>query len=200
MAYADDEVADGYIPKSAPPGWMFGDAAPPTSRWRDAVEAVNGFIEVLEKSAHDERVSLSTYSYTAGTDQKLSSDYALIKDAMQVYTDSLDEGSTSIGDGIIEGGKTLGDKGTARPWAARVMIVLSDGIYNSGVDPIVAANMAAGEKIMIFTVSFSQEADQATMLEIAQCGSGKHYYAGSSDALAQAFQDIARSLPTLITY
>lgn len=200
MAYADDEIADGFTPASAPPSWMFGDPAPPAARWRDAVAAIDGFIALLEKSAHDERLSLTTYSNTTKSDEKLTNDYSLIKAAMQTYTDSFNQGSTSIGDGILEGTKTLGDKMTARPWAARVMIVLSDGIYNSGIDPIVAAKMAAGEKIMIFTVSFSMEADQGKMLEIAQCGSGKHYYAGNSAALADAFEDIAHSLPTLITY
>ncbi len=200
MAYASDEIADGSTPSSAPLGWSFGDPAPPMSRWNEAVAALHGFIDVLEKSAHDERVSLSTYSSKSTTDQKLTNDYSLVKTALQKYSDKFDDGSTSIGDGILEGAAALSDKKVARPWAARVMIVLSDGIYNSGIDPIIAANMAAGEEVMIFTVSFSAEADQAKMLEIAECGAGKHYYAGNSGALAEAFEDIARSLPTLITY
>lgn len=94
----------------------------------------------------------------------------------------------------------LSDKSTARPWASRAMIVLTDGIHNVGTDPVFAARVAAEKDIVIFTVTFSQESDIARMQEVAEAGNGKHIHADDGSQLADAFRDIARSLPTLITY
>ncbi len=73
-------------------------------------------------------------------------------------------------------------------------------IHNTGTDPIYAATLAAKENIIIYTVTFSNEADMATMQEIASIGTGKHIHAVTGADLMRAFQEIAKSLPTLITY
>jgi hypothetical protein len=87
----------------------------------------------------------------------------------------------------------------ARPWANKVIVVLTDGIHNTGTDPIYAANEASNEKILIFTITFALEADQALMSQVASIGMGKHYHATSGVALNEVFRDIARTLPILIT-
>ena len=78
MAYSATEVADGSVPKSAPSGWTFGQAAPPNSRWLDAVSSVNVFLSEINKTPMKELVSLSTYNTDAGTDVGLTVDQSLI--------------------------------------------------------------------------------------------------------------------------
>lgn len=200
MAYAANESSNGRNPRASPRGWAFGLGIPPDARWTDAVNAVDGFLNLMKESSHDEHVSLSSYSSKSKTDVNLTDNYDAIDRAMANYSAKFEGGSTNIGDGILEGAKTLSDKAIARPWATRVMIVLTDGIHNVGTDPYYAAQRAAAENILIYTVTFSNEADTSSMEHVAQIGSGKHFHAVTADQLAEAFEDIARSLPTLITY
>ncbi len=80
------------------------------------------------------------------------------------------------------------------------MIVLTDGNHNTGTDPIYAAKLVAADHIQIYTVTFSAEADTTRMAEVAQIGGGRHFHANGGTELVEAFEEIFRSLPTLITY
>jgi hypothetical protein len=86
-----------------------------------------------------------------------------------------------------------------RPWASKVIVVMTDGIHNTGTDPLQAAQRAADAEIQVFAVTFSKEADQKRMQQVATIGHGKHYYAATGNDLKKVFQDIAGSLPTLLT-
>lgn len=200
MAYAADETADPTRPPySAPPGWVFGNPAPPICRWRDLVTAVGVFTSALSASPADELLSLSSYGTTAITDLSLTSDYTLVPFAMSMYTASFNMGATNIGGGIQEGAAALAYSPNQRPGAAKVLIVLTDGIHNTGTDPIWAADQAAQNGAMLFTVTFAMEADQWLMDQVATRGSGKHFHATTASELAAVFQAITKSLPTLLT-
>lgn len=199
MAYASDEPAVyPPIPAAAPNGWLFDGPAPKPSRWRDAVAAVKVFLDDLEDSPITEIVSLTTYSSDATIDQDLTSDYASIQSALKGYTDYFESGATNIGGGITAGHFSF-SAATNRTFAAKVMIVLTDGIDTVGSNPTLAAMNASDQQIMIFTITFSDEADQATMQSVAQIGHGKHYHASNGANLKLVFQDIARQLPVLIS-
>lgn len=86
-----------------------------------------------------------------------------------------------------------------RSGAAKVLIVMTDGKHNTGTDPIAAAKTAAAGGIMIFTVTFSDEADQIRMQQVASIGNGKHFHASTAAQLKTVFQKIAQALPTLLT-
>lgn len=200
MAYAVDEVANPLVkPASAPTGWMFCMAAPPVCRWRNLVDAVNVFLGEVSTSPMDEQVSLSTYNHIAVTDVSLTRYYNFVSFGLAPYTASLCMGATNIGGGIQEGIGSLLYSPSSRPTAAKVIVVMTDGIHNWGTDPIDAAYWAAWSGITIFTVTFANEADIPRMQQVAAIGGGKHYHAASANDLTTAFQDIARSLPTLLT-
>jgi Ca-activated chloride channel homolog len=57
-----------------------------------------------------------------------------------------------------------------------------------------------GNSIEIYTVTFSAEADQLKMQEVAAIGNGKHFHATTPAELSEAFKAISNTLPTLITY
>jgi len=200
MAYAADEVADGSTPKSAPTGWVFGQAAPSKSRWRDAVASVNVFLTEIDKTPMKELVSLSTYNTDAGTDVGLTVDKNSILTAMDKYTTNFYAGGTNITSGLDVGRQTLLSS-ASRPYAAKVMVILTDGINNVGTKTqlIDAANLAKSKNIIIYTVTFSNEADKATMAQIAAIGLGKYAHATSSAELQNIFKDIAKGLPLLLT-
>jgi len=48
-------------------------------------------------------------------------------------------------------------------------------------------------------VTFSQEANENAMSKVAKKSGGNHYHADSGEALMDAFEEVAKSLPTLIT-
>ncbi len=199
MAFGSNELSGNFLPIAAPPGWQFGYPVPPLSRWLDAVASVDSFLSYLQTTSQIERVGLVSYSDTASIDSKLQPTYDTVKQEIFKVTSAFNGGSTNIGDGIAFGAQVLSDKSVARPWASRVMIVLTDGIWTSGGDPMIAAQAAVNQQIVIYTVTFSAEADQARMQQIAALGKGEHYHASNGAELTQAFQAIARRLPTLLT-
>lgn len=200
MAYSVDETAQ-YPPKpySAPDGWDFCDPAPPDCRWRNVLTAIDVFLNEAALSPAREQISLTTYNDTAITNQELTLNYALVRNALVPYTNSFCEGGTNIGGGIFQGIDSLVYSPTARQHAVKVVVVLTDGIHNIGADPVWAANEAAAKGSIVFTVTFSAEAQKATMKQAAEKGGGKHFHAANAADLVTAFQEIFRSLPTLLT-
>ena len=197
MAYGATEPTSWPLPPiAAPVGWKFGDKAPPLSRWLDAVAAVNLFMTKLQTSPSNELIGLVTYSSGATTDVTLTTNFKLIAPAMGVYTKNFNSGGTAIGSGIQEGFNAL--RG-GRNWAVKVLIVMTDGIQNYGTDPVTSAKAAANTGIQIYTITFSNEADQTLMQQVAKIGAGKHFHAANAAALTNAFQQIADALPSLIT-
>ena len=200
MAYSANETADPFAPPaSAPFGWEFGNPIPPNSRWLDLVGAVDGFFSVLDESAHLEHVALASYASESSRDLVPSLDYEAVRSQLDSYSAAFYGGATNTGDGIRDGLALIGQQTTSRPWATRVMILMSDGLANTGPDPIFEANAAAQNGVVIHTVSFSDEADTTLMAQIATIGAGDHYHATNASQLEQAFENIARDVPTILT-
>jgi len=199
MAWATNETTTPPLgpPAAAPPGWAFGQPVPNPSRWVDLVAGVQVFVNELQNSACREYLALCSYNDSTSIDSLLSSSYAGVVPALNAYSAAYQMGTTATGDGIICGVNALAG-GSARPWAAKVLLVMTDGLTNCGTDPLAAAQMAADQNIMIFTVTFSDEADQSTMAQVASIGAGKHYHANNGNDLKQVFIDISKQLPTLL--
>ncbi len=199
MAYAADEKAVyPPFPKSASKSWNFGQEAPNPSRWRDAVKSVDVFLEELNKTPMKEMVALTTYASDAGIDQVLTEDYGNISKALDKYTQTFNSGATNIAGGLTNGSVVLSGVG-ARAFSSKVIVLLTDGIDTTKSDVLKAAKDAADKKIMIFTVTFSDEADKVTMQKIAETGMGKHFHAIDAKDLEDIFRAIAREIPVLIT-
>lgn len=204
MAYGIDEQsavlgASGLGPATAPAGWEFCDPAPPASRWQDLLAGVATFNNVLSNSYSNEHIALVTYNQSAIRDLNLTADFNAALTAMDTYTQSLCSGATNIGSGIYEAMNALDAGGYSRPWAAKVIVVMTDGIHNVGSNPEWAASDAFDAGVTVYTITFSAEADQYRMAQVAKNGGGKHFHANDAASLQQAFTDIARSLPTLLT-
>lgn len=201
MAYASDETASyPPLPAAAPPGWFFGDSAPTPSRWRDLVAGANAFLVELDNSVLYEYVSLVTYGDSATVDRSMTSNYDVIRTGIKTYTDNFPSGKTNIGAGINLGLGSLGS-GMARSSASKVIVVMTDGIRTPGLgpDPVAVARAAAEKGIIVFTVTFSDEADQAGMKLVADAGSGLHFHARNAAALKAVLENIVRILPTILT-
>ncbi|MEM9826383.1 MAG: vWA domain-containing protein [Planctomycetota bacterium] len=199
MRYASNESASGSAPASQPLGWVPGDPVAPNSRWGDTVIAMNTFLDYLDTSPQREKISLSTFATDTQTDQRLSFDLAGVRNRLDDHSDEFYGGRTAIGDAMAEGLAALVDPGRSRRWAVRVMVVMTDGWHNEGSDPESRIVELQDENVTLFTVTFSDEADQNRMRTLAQDCGGDHFHAVNAVQLQDAFRNISRRLPSLLT-
>lgn len=192
MSFLDD--VDGFQP-----GFVACQPAPAVCRWRGLIAAMFAFLEELDATPQTELVGLATYNETGTSDVQLSDDYGDILNKLNETTDQFCGGATGIGRGMIEGIDILANQGNDRPFASKVLVVLTDGVHNRGVPPENIAVDAAAANATIFTVTFSDFAEQDRMIEVADIGNGQHFHAPSSDELDDVFRAIARTAANLIT-
>jgi hypothetical protein len=76
---------------------------------------------------------------------------------------------------------------------------MTDGIFNAGPNPIGVSESIAKQGVMIFTVTFSNEANKKDMIRVAEIGGGKHFHANSSKDLVLVFKEMAKMMPTLLS-
>jgi hypothetical protein len=178
------------------------------SRWGGLYTAVNAFLSELDNTLQEEQCSLVSYSSadsscsfncsTSDINAPLDFNYQPIRDQMNFLSSRAVKGSTAIGAGIDDGVKVLTSK-RVRPYAVKTMVVMTDGLHNSGGDPVKAAQKAAKKNITINTVTFSYEADVTRMKQVAEATGGKHFHAANSAALEAIFREIASTLPVMLT-
>ena len=200
MIYASNEAATGFPPKSNLT-WKPGDPAPPKSRWLDLAAGADAFLKEMELSALDEYVSLVTYASDVTLDHSVSNSYSKVNDGIGKYTNKFPTGATNIGGGLQSGLTSLGT-GAARASASKVIILMTDGKLNAPTGaplPLDVAKSASEKGVVIFTVTFADEADQALMKNVASVGGGQHFHASTGASLKTVLLDIVRMLPTVLT-
>lgn len=174
----------------------FGLPNVPTKPWDDLVAAVDAFVGVLNNTVQNEQISLSSYSTYGSLDKYLQTDYSVITNKIDTLYPS---GNTAIGRGMEKGQETLVHS-AARPFAAKTMVVMTDGIHNTGIDPVdVATSIVASYSLTIHTVTFGAGADQERMQTVASIGGGRHYHANTGAELVSIFEEIGNNLPTILT-
>ncbi len=168
----------------------------PTNAWQDLVLAVDAFLDVLDETSQEEQVSIASYSSSATLDIYLEKDFQVVRNEV----DSLNTGgNTAIGRGMEKGILSL-LHASARPFAAKTMVVMTDGIHNTGITPTsVAASLVGTYDLTIHTVTFGDGADEILMQQVANIGGGNHYHASDGAELVAIFEEIANNLPTILT-
>lgn len=188
--------------------------SPTASRWKALTDAVNSFVTVLSARNLDAKVALVTYSeaFTFGNynvaqatlDVQLTSTYSQITTAMNVWGSKPLLGDTNIEAGLAMA-KTEITGTRSRTVADRTIILLTDGAATSGNLNIASLVQSSRQTSQIVThvITFGGQAAsgtiQATMQSAAQQGNGSFYNAATAAQLQQAFQDIADSLPAVLT-
>ena len=198
---------------SYPPGYSYPDAYcqaphPTLSRWAAAATALEAFLGELEQTRQIENVSLATFS-SAGSwcgrsysssqlDQRLTDNYGNVRSRMTNWMNRAIPGGTAIGDGIYTARQEL-TSSRARPLAAKTIVLMTDGVYNAGRNPMTEASAAFAAGITVHTITFSEGANIADMQAVANAAGGKHFHADTSLDLARAFREIALTLPVVLT-
>ena len=159
------------------------------SRWKSLDTAINSFCGILRSANAPPRVAAVTWSSDVGTstyeyqltghttvgvttDIGLTSDMNAVYSAVHSRTQVLMHGATDMASGINQGTAIL-TSNNVRPFARKVMIMMTDGQWNTGNNPIDAAAAAVGHNITIHCICFLANADQTTTQNIASMAGGK---------------------------
>ena len=188
--------------------------SPRFSRGDLQAQGVDAFLNVLEVTDQEELVSLVTFNSSARVDWELqrSSDdaggqpvingsYANIRRELHTLTPG---GGTAIGSGLLTAVPLIfpGPNDTAsiaRPFAAKTIVVLTDGQNNAGEFSPLEAGLKITDKanVTIHTVTLSAGAQ--SLNDVAQAGQGQSYHDNDGSNLVAIFEEIANTLPTILT-
>lgn len=105
------------------------------------------------------------------------------------------QGGTAVGDGI----KTAVDKLQENPKRSKVVILVTDGLNNSGTDPIQAGDYARKNGVRIYALEImdlrkirTAAATKSALNQIATRTGGQYFQASDTGSLMQIFRQIDR--------
>ncbi|MCA9177965.1 MAG: VWA domain-containing protein [Planctomycetales bacterium] len=207
---------DWVYPTGTGPNDMLISSAPADgSRWRTLESAIGAFLDTVAAVNSTQRVALVTWgsditlqSYegnltgrtfpAAVIDAGLSTNLSPIRSAVLNRGQDIMLGGTNMTAGMQLGVSVLTGAGSHQ-FAKKTMILMTDGKWNQGNNPISTANNARAAGITIHTVTFLDAADQTDMKKVAKATGGTHYHASDAAALEDAFRELARNLPIVLT-
>lgn len=187
----------------------------PAQPMKAVLEAVDASIDIVDELDGDDLVGVAGYGTQGyGPDDKpnnlswLTDDYDTVRDKVAKMQAAMWTPNTNIAQGIDEGVKVLFNSAEARPNAAKVILLLTDGIANqtranpstwnewqARLDTVAAAQDARARGVRIYTVSVGANADEDLMSDVAGVGKGEHFHAeGEIDDYRAQLDDIFRKL------
>lgn len=193
---ASSSMSDGPLEPSCSEWWctiFYAGCSWCTGGIGDAKVAAKSFLDFLYFGK--DRAGLVTFGDEAHLKEPLTTQKVDVRaeiDAVTVPCDCNDIQLTDIGEGIANATEELVSNGRAN--ADWVQIMLSDGNYTGGLDPIQAAQNASAHGIKIYTIGLGNDANAALLQDIAAQTGGSYYYAPDSDGLEAIFSGIAKEI------
>lgn len=143
------------------------------------------------------RVGLIAFSSSAAIVAPLTSDRAQLDAAVRALPPP--NGGTAIGDALALAASNM------RPGTHRVVILITDGVNNQGIDPMAAAQQLAQQHIVLYTIGIGTQSgglipgtdqlatiDEGALQAYAQATGGTYARAGSAQALHDALARLGR--------
>ncbi|GMV98290.1 MAG: VWA domain-containing protein [Phycisphaerae bacterium] len=219
-----DYIQDRYPANSSSPG-LAGAPEQPMGAVSDAVKTAIDIIKGLEGNDLVGMVAYGTQSYgpadKPGELSWLVNDLDGLKAKVAKLQAGMWSNNTNIAQGIDEGVDVLFNSPNQRPNAAKIMLLLTDGIANqtrnnptqynetqAKADTLAAAADARNPQppnapVRIYTISVGADADQDLMEQVAQIGKGEHFHAGGDVStyqatLQQIFQKLGGKRPVAL--
>lgn len=168
------------------------------SRWYALRDAVSTFTGILGASNAPPRVGVVTWSDYSTTDLGFTTDMTAVYNAVNYWSSVNFGGSTDMQEGMSYSVSQL-TGASARTYAKKIMVLMSDGEWNQGSNPVTYAATAKAAGITIHTISFLAGGSGPTALsQIAAATGGTAYVADDAASLEDAFEKIAYSLPVVL--
>lgn len=156
--------------------------------------AVRVFLAQLRAASEEPRVSLIVYSTTGRKLVNLTSD---LNQIASVFARESADGFTAIGEGLRLGDQSVRQDPLARAFAQKTVILMTDGIHNTGVNPEVVVD--GMRNVTVHTVTFGAGANRTLMQRVAAKTGGVSEHADNNLELERVFREIAAQLPVLLT-
>jgi len=169
------------------------------SRMAAARSAARTLIDQLPPSA---RVGLVSFDERASLISPLTTDRGAVENALNTLRPN---GNTAIGDGLELALQqvTVGRTASAARQAPALIVLLTDGSSNSGMDPQAAAADAKAAGIPVDTIGIGQRSggsviggrrvdgvDEQALQAIAGATGGRYFYAEAAGQLNQIYQSL----------
>jgi len=106
-------------------------------------------------------------------------------------------GATNLSAGLTQAISVF-QGSSSSPFSSKIIVLLTDGAWNLGADPVTVANTAKNAGITIHCVSMLTSS-QTTLQQVAALTNGRYYSTSNETQLKAAFQEIARTLPVVLT-
>ena len=173
-------------------------------------EALKKVASQFVKDRPNDRIGLVVYAGESYTKTPITTDKGIILSSLAELTYGQVEDGTAIGMGLATAVNRLKESKAK----SRVIILLTDGVNNTGViDPLIAAELAAEYGIKVYTVGIGTngmalspyalnpdgsimyrmlqvEIDESLMKKIAQITHGRYFRATNNQKLQQIYDEI----------
>ena len=173
---------------------MANDVQP--TRLDGAKEAALEFVDSLPGQA---RIGVVSFTGTTFIKQRLTESVKDVKSAIKdVAVESV--GGTAIGDTMVTISNSIFEKNNGN-----IIILLTDGQSNVGVDSIGALDYLNEKSVMVYTIGIGSvqggsfiegsdalsKLDEETLMQIAEQTNGKYFKVNNLDEMKNAFRDVA---------
>ncbi len=164
----------------------------PPERLTLVKSAAKSFVDLLKDNDRVAVVEFTSYGLDYWDYTKVIEHLTNDKNDVKSAIDSLNAlGGTPMGYGLQLAIDELNYNG--RTDANKVIILLSDGWWNTGPDPMVVVNDAIAHGYKIYTIGYGG-ADENTLKAIAEKTGGKYYYAANESDLKEIYSEIAKEI------
>ena len=164
-------------------------------RFDALLNGVRVFLDELDSSIAEERVSLTAYDTFPLKLVDMTSQLVAIQEGIESQTPS---GRTGIGRAMEVGMDSVqNDEGSRGAFSLQSVVVMTDGNQNEGISPVTVALQARDLGIIVHTITFSDGANEALMEQVADITGGSHLHANTDQELIEAFDTIARTIQVL---
>jgi Ca-activated chloride channel family protein len=171
------------------------------------LEAAKDVARNFIKGRIQDRIGLVVFSGDAFSLAPLSTDYELLQAYLnEINFDMIENRGTAIGSALAVSTNRMRESESK----SKVCILISDGENTAGnIDPITAAELAAGYNIKVYTIVVGKEGmvpfgkdlfgrpnmvpntlDETSMRKIAEIGGGEFFRVSDNQALRQVFAKI----------
>jgi len=190
---------------------------PVGSRWAILTKAVDLFLKEAEAYNPPPRVGLVTWASTyqmpvspstqfhastvnVALPKRATGDWVTNRNAVSGAVKTLGQnpmmGATNLSTGL-DAAVAVVSGGTGDVYVNKVVVLMTDGQWNEGRDPIAAGRDARDAGVIVHTVSMLTK-HQPELEQIAAMTGGRHFATQNEQELVEAFREIARSLPIVL--
>lgn len=158
----------------------------PGTKWDGLLTAFDGLLTTLAQTPDDEQLGLSSYSSSSTIDATMTNNYADVRTALHGHNPG---GFTNITSGVLNG-LTVMNGSRNDPDVQKLMIVMTDGLHNTGPSPLTLVNQVNQAGVILITITFGHDADQFGMRQLANATNGRHFHAATTRDLERLFEEI----------